>query len=251
MGLRDLARKGLGLFVVMEDDPSAEVAVTPVGESGSGSAPPATKPAGDKPAAKVGTESDSEYVKQLRSKSVGDLLKELEGPEPEQIQKAVQAGGPALPAVQGGKVDFPAIYSQAQISPMPFGAEQTLELIQSYPSDMPLPIRRQALDATLKTMGRAMNLTKEAIVADASRKINALAAFEETAKRERDTAVSAAQEKFKQLQAQIQAEQAKAAAVDQQYRAIVEQCEAEGHRLDQVQEFLTLDQPAAPPPSPP
>jgi hypothetical protein len=147
-----------------------------------------------------------------------------------------------LPAAQGGQVDFAAIYGHAQIQPLPFGAEQTLELIQSYPADMPLPVRRQALDATLKTMGRAMNITKETIVADASRKINALAAYEEAAKRERDTAVSGAQERLNQLRAQAQAEQAKITAAEQQYRALVERCEAEGHRLDQVQEFLTLDQ---------
>jgi hypothetical protein len=186
-------------------------------------------------------------VQRLRGKSVGELLKELEGPEPEQIQQAVQAAGPVLPAAQGGQVDFTSIYAQAQIQPLPFGAEQTLELIQSYPADMPVPIRRQALDATLRTMGRAMNITKEAIVADASRKINALAAYEEAAKRERDAAVASAQEHLRQLQAQMEAEQARITAAEQQYRALVERCEAEGHRLDQVQEFLTVDQPGAPP----
>jgi hypothetical protein len=226
MGLREMARKGLSLFVEM--DP----------ESGEAGTKPESAPSGGR----VAVAGESEDVQRLRGKSVGELLKELEGPEPEQIQQAVQAAGPVLPAATGGPVDFPTIYAQAQIQPLPFGAEQTLELIQSYPADMPLPLRRQALDATLKTMGRAMNITKEAIVADASRKINALAAYEEAAKQERDAAVAASQEHLRQLQAQTEVEQAKITAAEQQYRSLVERCEAEGHRLDQVQEFLTLDQ---------
>lgn len=222
MALRDLARKGLSLFVEIEEEPSpprAALAVSP-GDS-------------------------APEMQQLRGKSVGELLKELDGPEPEQIRQAVQTAPPAAPPVRDGRVDYAAIYQKAQIPAMPFGAEQTLEMINSYPSDMPLPTRRQALDAALKTMGRAMNVTKEAIVADASRKLNALAAFEETAKAQRDAVVAAAQERVQQLQAQIQAEQQKATAADRQFQAVVQQCEAEGQQLDQVQEFLTLDQPPA------
>ncbi len=234
MALRDLARKGLGLFVELEDEAPA------------GAPSPPARSAG-------GPGSDAAAMQQLRSRSVGDLLKELEGPEPEQIEQAVGtavAAAPTAPTIQDGHLDFTAIYGQAQIPAQAFGAEQTLELIQSYPPDMALPVRRQALDAALKTMGRAMNITKESIVADASRKLNALAAYVEAAQRQRDAAVSAAQERFAQLQAQLQAEQAKAAAADQQFRAVVQQCEAEGQRLDQVQEFLTLDAPpAAPPPA--
>ena len=55
-----------------------------------------------------------------------------------------------------------------------------------------------------------------------------------------------AQETVRQLQAQIQAEQEKASASEARFRALVQQCEAEGQRLDQVQEFLTLDQSPAP-----
>jgi len=223
MGLRDLARKGISLFVEIDESPAPAA-------GSRGAAPP---------------ETDAEYAKKLRSKSVADLMKELEGPEPEQIHRAVQAAPPAAPIVTDGRVALDAIYRQAGIPAMPFGAEQMLEMIQSYPTEMPLPIKRQALDATLTHMGRAMNITKEAIVADATRKITALAAFEEAAKRERDAVTAAAQEKVRELQAQIQAEQEKTSAAEAQFRAIVQQCEGEGERLDQVQEFLTLDQPPA------
>ena len=85
----------------------------------------------------------------------------------------MQAAPPSAPLRQGDQVDFRAIYRQAQIAPLQFDAEQMLEMIQSYPGEMPLAIKRQALDATLTHMGRAMNITKEAIVADATRKITA------------------------------------------------------------------------------
>lgn len=232
MGLRDLARKGMSLFVEI-DEPAPQ---------SSAPAPPAPR------AASPAAPGDDEYVRKLRSKSVGELMKELDGPEPDQIHQAVQSAAPeAAPVLPGDQVDFGAIYRQAQIAPLQFGAEQMLEMIQSYPGEMPLPIKRQALDATLKHMGAALHITKEVIVADATRKLTALAAFEETAKRERDGVMSAAQEKVRQLQAQIQAEQEKASAAEARFRALVQQCEAEGQRLDQVQEFLTLDeaQPAA------
>jgi hypothetical protein len=230
MGLRELARKGISLFVEVDEPPR-------------GAAPAAgASPAGPAPA-----ESDAEYVQKLRSKSVGELMKELDGPEPEQIHQAVQAAAPAETVIQGDAVDFSAIYRQAQIPPLQFGAEQMLGMIQSYPTEMALPLKREALDATMKHMGAAMHITKEAIVADATRKITALAAFEEAQKRERDSVTTAAQEKVRELQAQMQAEQQKAAAAEAQFRALVQQCEAEGQRLDQVQEFLTLDSAPAKP----
>src|SRR5438874_1445624 len=214
MGLRDLARKGMSLFVEIDE---------PAPHSG---APAAPAPRAAAPAA----ESDDEYVRKLRSKSVGELMKELDGPEPDQIHQAVQAAPPAAPVMQGDQVDFGAIYRQAQIAPLQFGAEQMLEMIQSYPGEMPLPIKRQALDATLKHMGAAMHITREAIVADATRKITALAAFEEAAKRERDAVTAASQARVQELQAQIQAEQEKGAVAETRFRAMVQQCEAEGQK---------------------
>ena len=115
-------------------------------------------------------------------------MKELDGPEPEQIHQAVQAAPPAAPLVEGDRVDFAAIYRQAQIPSLQFDAEQMLEMIQSYPAEMPLQVKRQALGATIKHMGAAMNITREAIVADATRKIHALAEFEDKAKRAIDNA---------------------------------------------------------------
>ena len=217
MGLRDIARKGLGLLVDLGEEP------------GLGS-----------PAPIQGIDSDSEYLKKLRSRSVGDLLEELDGPGLQQIEAGAQAAA-AVPPLQNGQVDFTAIYAQSSIDVMPFGAERTLELIQSYPADMTVEVRRQALDAALKPICTAMNVTKEALVTDATRKLNALAGFVDATQKERDAVAGQAQEKIRSLREQIQAEEARVSEAEATYRAIVEQCEAEGERLDQVQEILTLD----------
>src|SRR5690349_16508326 len=100
MGLREMARKGLSLFVEMNP------------ETGDDATQPAATAGGPPLGGGAAAGSESEEAQRLRSKSVADLLKELDGPEPEQIQQAVQAAGPVLAAsgtpgaADGGPVDF-------------------------------------------------------------------------------------------------------------------------------------------------
>src|SRR5688572_4459599 len=121
MGLRDLARKGLGLLVEL---PEGEPPVDAATEAGLG-----------------------EEVQALRTKSIAELMKECDsggapggaggaasGPE-------VQCDAPPAAALQGDRVDFAAVYRQAGVAPIAFQAEQTLELIQSLPADLPLATR--------------------------------------------------------------------------------------------------------------
>jgi hypothetical protein len=228
MGLRDIARKGLAMFV--EPD-----------------APPAPAPA----TADSELESDRQFVQQLRSKSVGDLLRELDGPEPEQIHQAVQAAAPAaLSPLQDGRVDFSTVYRQAQISASVFGAEQAYELLQSFPDDMGPAGRHEAFEERVRSLGRAVSVTRETIVADTSRKLNALSAFEDATRNERDAAVAAAHGRMAELRAEIEAEERKIAAAEARCREFEQLCETEGERLGKVQEFLTRVQAkGAPPPA--
>jgi hypothetical protein len=208
MALRDLARKGLGLVFVLPEEPAQTDAAT---EAGLG-----------------------EEVSALRKKSLGELMNEFESSPgaPAAAPAPVTFDAPPAAAVQGGQVDFPAIYQQAGVAPIAFTAEQTLELIQTLPADLPL----------LNTLGRALNVSKEQVALDANRKLQALAAFEEAARAQRDQSVAQMQQRVKELQEQIEQERLKAADAEAQYLAVVKQCEAEGERLDQVQEFLTLDE---------
>lgn len=211
MGLRDLARKGLGLLVELPPDQAG----------GTGEEDP-----------------------NLRKKTLAELMNELETPgaSTEGGPAAVTFDAPPDTAIQGGQVDFGAIYQQAGVPQIPFTAEQTLELIRSLPADLPITTKRQTLDASLNTLGRAMNVSKEQVLLDANQKLQALVAYEEAAKQQRDAAVAAMQERVKELQAQIDAERQKAAQAESQYQRVVAQCEAQGDLLDEVQEFLTLDE---------
>jgi len=225
MALRDLARKGLGLFVELGEEEAALVdAATEAG---------------------LGDE-----VQALRKKSIGDLMREFDSGEASAVPGAqgpasageVRFDAPPVGAVQGDVVDFQAIYKQAGVVPIAFTAEQTLELIQTLPADLPLATKRQTLLASLNTLGRALNVGKEQVVLDANMKIQALAAFEEASRKQRDDAVAAMQQRVKELQAQIDEERQKGAQAEAHYLAIVGQCETEGQKLDDVQEFLTLDE---------
>lgn len=208
MGLRDLARKSLGLFVELPD--------TTVSEGGEGE-------------------------QALRGKSLSELMAELD----ESGAPRATFDAPPSSAVQDGQVNFAAIYQEAGVAPLAFTAEQTLDLIRALPAELPLSTKRQTLDVSLNTLGRAMNVSKEQVALDAARKLDALAAFEEAARNQRDQAVSATHARIQELQAQIEEERRKAGEAEAGYQVMLAQCEAQGDLLDQVQEFLTLDQ--APP----
>ena len=219
MGLRDLARKGLGLLVELPDEPAA-------------------------PQPQLGAQpQDNPETQALRKKSLSELMAEMDRPvSQEPHAPAVTFDAPPPDALQGDQVDFAAVYGQAGVPPLAFTAEQTLELIRSLPADLPLATKRQTLDASLNTLGRAMNVSKDQVLVDAHHKLQALAAYEEAARVQRDAAVSAMQQRVQELQAQIDAERQKAAAAETQYQTILKQCEVQGDLLDEVQEFLTLDE---------
>jgi hypothetical protein len=217
MGLRDLARKGLGLLVEIpeEDVPTTD---------------PAT-------AAGLGTE-----VQSLRTKSIGELLQELDTAAPGAPDANVTFEAPPAEVVQDGLVDFQAIYQRAGVPQIAFTAEQTLELIRTLPAELPLATKRQTLEVSLNTLGKALNISKEQVLLDANQKLQALAAYEDAARQQRDGLVAKVQQRVKELEAEIQSERQKAADEEARYLSVVKQCEAQGSLLDEVQEFLTLDQ---------
>lgn len=214
MGLRDLARKGLGLLVELPEEPAGDAATS----AGLG-----------------------EDVQHLRKKSIGELLNELESTGSAPVAP-VQFQAPPEVALQDGQVDTTALYGQAGIAPMAFTAEQTLELIRSLPAELPLATKRQMVEASLNTMGRAMNVSKEQVLLDAHQKLQALAAYEDAARAQRDAAVAAMQQRVKELEAEIDLERQKAAEAEARFQSVVKQCEVAGESLDEVQEFLTLDE---------
>ena len=175
------------------------------------------------------------------TKTVEQIVKDAEGPNLDEIQ--AKASELAPKAGPDGKVEFTAIYEQAGLPPVPFSAEQMLDMLNSLPLELPLDTKRQTVKVTLGSMGKSIGATPETIVADASRKLAALTAFMETLSRETAEFITTSELEIAALQAQIE-EKRKAIQATQEKQAQARQmCDAESDRLDDVLEFFSLDVP--------
>ena len=170
-------------------------------------------------------------VKQIVENTVGPNLDEISLTE-EQAQEGLAPGG--IP-------NFEKVYSNANLPKSTFGAEQALEVISSLPADLPIALKRTTVHATLTTMGKAMGVDTESVVADASRKMAALGAFEDSLNLQSKRFIAT-------MSADIEAHEAKIAElnarIDEANKSLANAlslCHAENEKLDDVLEFFTLD----------
>jgi hypothetical protein len=141
----------------------------------------------------------------------------------------------------GGIPNFEKVYSNANLPKSAFGAEQALGVIASLPAELPLSVKRSTVQATLNLMGKAMGVDTESVVADASRKMAALGAFEDSLNLQSKRYLAT-------MTAEIQAHEAKIAElnakIDESTKSLqnaLSLCSAENDKLDDVLEFFTLD----------
>jgi hypothetical protein len=125
----------------------------------------------------------------------------------------------------------------------PFTAEQLIELLATLPPELPLEARRQTVKITIQAMARTVNVTPEIIVADASRKLAALAAYEDSYGKQADDYVSKSEAEIKALEAQIATKRASIEDAKQKHDLMNKACVDESDRLDDVLEFFSLDVP--------
>jgi hypothetical protein len=228
MSLRETLRKAASLLVEIPPD-EAQVQ------------PPPTGAELNALLAELGSPGPSPAAPPPASKTVEQIVRETEGPNLDEIQAPSSPVSPVIAA--DGKVDFNPIYQQSGLPSTPFPAEQMLDMLTSLPPELPLDTRRQTVKVTLNAMGRSIGATPETIVADASRKLAALAAYTETLTRQTAECVAAAQRDITTLEAQI-AEKRRAIEDAQRKQAEATQmCSAESDRLDDVLEFFSLDVP--------
>src|SRR5262249_12407533 len=116
------------------------------------------------------------------SKTVEQIVRETDGPNLDEISAPSSPTSPSV--APDGKADFTPIYQQSGLPPSPFPAEQMLDMLNSLPPELPLDTKRQTVKVTLNAMGKTIGATPETIVADASRKLAALAAYTETLSRQ-------------------------------------------------------------------
>lgn len=177
----------------------------------------------------------------VQTKTVEQIVREAEGPNLDQIHVAPDA----LPAAgqSDGTLDYAAIYQAAKLPTVPYPAEQALDMLASMPSDLPLESKRQMMKAALNTMGKAIGATPENIVADASRKLAALAAYADNQTRLTTEYAATAEKKIAALQAQIEETRKSVQSAQQKATREAQLCAAETDRLDDILEFFSLDVP--------
>jgi len=216
MGLKDVLRKAASLVVEMPDEPTTTDA-SPLSASDFGIEVP--KP----------------------TRTVEDVVKAAPGPNLDQIQvpSSVVQEPPVGP---DGSPNFGVIYTQAGVPLVQFGAEEALGVINSLPAELPLDMKRKTVGATLSAMGKAMGVSTDSVVADASRKIAALNSFVDQLGSQTDQYVTLCNQKIDALKAEIAVHETNITNAKGKLDHAVKLCEAEGDRVDDVLEFFTLDQ---------
>ena len=176
------------------------------------------------------------------SKTVEQIVKDTPGPNLDQIKVPEEPVSPAQPLLgPDGALNYPAVYKLANLPDAPMTAEQAIELIASFPADLPMTSRRAAMKVTLDAMSKATGASAESVVADASRKLAALASFADSYGQQADKYVALTELQIEDLQKQIETKKASIAdALAKKARAVGD-CERESDRLDDVLEFFTLD----------
>lgn len=242
MGLQDALRKAAGLLVELppeEPDAAVDTATEDVfpleKEPVDVDALLAKKGLGSKGrAAEGGTPARGATP---ASRTVEQIVRETEGPNLDEIKM----DAPPAPAAPGDVIEPAAIYKAAKLPTSPFSAEQMLDMLASLPVELPLDTRRQTVNVTFGALGKSLNATPETVVADASRKIAALAAYEEYLKQRTADFAATGEAEIQKLQEQVEAKRKAIFDARAQLQATSQMCAAETDRLDDVLEFFSLD----------
>ncbi len=175
------------------------------------------------------------------ARTVDEVVRESAGPNLDEIT-VPPAAAPAF-VTRGGAADFAAIYQSAGLPAASFSAEQMREMLNSLPAEMPLAMRRQTVKVTLDALGKTTGTTSDSVVADASRKLAALAAYAGSLGQQTKAQTAAAEQEIAALEAQIEEKRRSVADAQAILAEAVQRCTAESEHLDDVLEFFSLDIP--------
>lgn len=235
MSLRNTLRKAASLLVEMPEEEETEARAEEV------ALPPPGTTTDLWAELEKAAQSPGSAPAPTPTKTVEQIVREGAGPNLDQIKVTPES----LPdtTAPNGDFNFQAIYESASLPQVPYTAEQILEMLSGLPADLPIDVRRQMVKAALNSMGKAIGATPETIVADASRKLAALAAYTEHMAQLAAEYTGVAEKKIAALQAEIEETRRGMAATQQKVTSETERCTTESHRLDDVLEFFSLDVP--------
>ncbi|MCE9559129.1 MAG: hypothetical protein K8R88_09275, partial [Armatimonadetes bacterium] len=176
-------------------------------------------------------------------KTIAQIVAESEGPSIEQVQAKAAAPAPEARPIflADGSIDFDAIYQLAGVVPQAFGADEVLSIISQFPESLPLEAKRSTMKITLGAMAKTTSISTEQVISDATRKLAALATYSEDYKRQAGEYTVKAQERIKTLEDEISKAKAAIANANANSEKVMNSCEKEADRLDDVLEFFSLD----------
>lgn len=241
MGLQDALRKAAGLLVEMPapepntDDLGAADEVFPL-ENGPVDVDALLAEKGLGPSARGGASSRGP-APAATARTVEQIVRDTEGPNLDEIKM----DNPPAPTAGSAVIAPDAVYKAAKLPTAPFTAEQMLDMLASLPKELPLDTRRQTVNVTFGALGKSMGATPETVVADASRKMAALAAYEEYLKKRTEEFAESGEAEIQKLQEQVEARRKAIFDARAQLQATSQMCAAETDRLDDVLEFFSLD----------
>jgi len=234
-------RRAAGLFVELPPAEPKETKPWSVMDTDASSPTPSPRVSAQPiaPMPKVAPARDPDPVPPPATKTVEQIVRDSPGPNLDEIKPAASASASVIDG--SGNVSLTSIYGLANLPACPFSAEQVLELLSTLPAELPIQAKRATVNVTVNAMAKATGVTADAIVADASRKLAALAAYAKSYADQASQFITRADAEITALQAEI--EQKKRAiddAKDKQTQ-MVHACTTESDRLDEVLEFFSLD----------
>jgi hypothetical protein len=175
--------------------------------------------------------------KESASEPVAPPIRLSSAPAPLSATPVVTAAEqPALSSE--GTLDFPAIYQFAKVSTTSFTAEQTLDMLEQLPKEMPLEMKRQTVQVTLGALGTAIGVNRQSIVGDAAQKRDTLQQFAETQGKKTADYISETESQIADLQRQITQKEEQIATAKEKQERIRTLCDTESDRLESVLSFF-------------
>lgn len=172
-------------------------------------------------------------------KTIEQIVAAAPGPKLEEIQ--VSKESVEQPVAVGGKPDFNRIYNQAGVPVVAFGANEVLDVIHSLPADLAIEVRRKAVQSTLGAMGKAMGVSTESVVTDATRKLKALESYSEKLQLRAEEFAVSTEAAIAELEKQIATHRQTLDENKKMLSDAIASCEAESDRIDDILEFFSLD----------
>lgn len=173
------------------------------------------------------------------TKTVEQVVRDAPGPNLDQIKPVANPASPVMD--DDGNVNFGSIYSLAQLPNTPFTAEQVLELLSTLPAELPIEAKRSTVNITVSAMAKATGVSTESIVADASRKLAALAAYAKSFADQAASYTTKAEAEIAAFLAEIEQRKKMIENAKAKQAIMIDACSKETERLDEVLEFFSLD----------